>query len=139
MLLKRINILTFLLYLRDPNYGSNHTMWPHFEKQNQYYLNINSSKPAASNILIGDWIRRYKFWYELLPNQVYEQCHSEKPIFDRLIRSSENSSSGNTANNAFTRIQLLITYACFLGFYQFYNLFLFFREQNYSFVSFIFF
>jgi hypothetical protein len=75
--LQKINFKNLIFLYSDPNYDLNTTGWIEFKKQNEFVLNINSSIPMSDKTLIADWLDVHKFWYEILPNNLYEECLNE--------------------------------------------------------------
>ena len=37
-------------------------------------LNINSDEPEVDDQVIDSWLKKFEFWYELLPNEIFEEC-----------------------------------------------------------------
>ena len=37
-------------------------------------MDIDSEDPKPSHELIQSWLAKHKFWYEDLPNRIYEEC-----------------------------------------------------------------
>lgn len=48
--------------------------WTQFNKKHPNIMNINSQKPSTNESLIKEWLKRHEFWYETLPNKIYDSC-----------------------------------------------------------------
>ncbi len=71
---------------RDPN-SNQENKWHRYNKTNPNILRINSNKFKNNSLdLIKKWLKRHEFWYEQLPNQIFNHCfyiaNDKKKKFD---------------------------------------------------------
>ena len=84
-------IIKFILHLkkRNPNIKEG-PLWEKFNHASPYVLRIDSDTPKSDKTLIEKWFKVHKFWYEDLPNDIYNYCSS---IYDSDFY---NESKNNT-------------------------------------------
>lgn len=48
--------------------------WEEFRLEGTSVFQIDSLEPHSTDELYQTWLSRHKFWYEDLPNELYEKC-----------------------------------------------------------------
>jgi hypothetical protein len=60
--------------------------WP-----NANIFMLNSTRPKADRALINKWLNKHEFWYEKLPNEIFEKCAIQNQMTSDFVNIQENN------------------------------------------------
>lgn len=69
---------------RDPNHVSldnsflRKTNWPKFSADNPSVFILKAEKQVDNKKMFDEWEAKHRFWYETLPNLIYNKCKMER-------------------------------------------------------------
>ncbi len=88
------------IFISNPNFEDEEldnfklNTWHEFDSLKRRILNINSDQPEVDDQTIDSWLKKFDFWYELLPNEIFEECMLNS--FDTIVSFKNELNSGNS-------------------------------------------